>query len=177
MQAIKRATQFGSDCIFTGPGPSGPRMQKGKETPATKQAQHVHHDTVGHDANSFSLSGRIKSTSALGINRPTLLTDNQSLAKVAASSQLDHQLLRWDVRDVLACFFTISSCLLSQVFHIKRDLNGVAHNCAHQALRRSLDQPIYSCVTLAHTPDQCPVISAIKNINLQDFVIHAVLCT
>ena len=112
----------------------------------------------------------------LNLGRVTLLTDNQSLAKVATSRRFDHPLLRWDTRDTMASFFAVTSRSSIEVYHIKRDLNGVAHDCAHQALRRSLDQPIYSCVCSAHSLGSCPVISVLQCVNLQGIVIQAVLC-
>jgi hypothetical protein len=112
----------------------------------------------------------------LNINRPTFLTDNQILAKAAASWRLDHPLLHWNTRHTMASFFDISATLAPQVFHIKRDLNGVAHDCAHQVLRQSLSQPIFSCICPAHSSPTCPAISTLENFVCQDFVINAVWC-
>jgi ribonuclease HI len=117
-----------------------------------------------------------KLTKLLNINRPTFLTDNQILAKAAASRRLDHPLLHWNTRHTMASFFDISATLAPQVFHIKRDLNGVAHDCAHQVLRQSLSQPIFSCICPAHSSPTCPAISTLENFVCQDFVINAVWC-
>lgn len=126
------------------------------------------------EAKAFQLAATL--VQFLNIDRVTFLTDNQLLAKVAASRRLDHPLMHWDTRDAMACFFAATSRSSTQVFHIKRDLNRVAHDCAHQALRRSLKQPIYSCVCSTHSSGHCPVISVLQSVNLQGFVIHAVLC-
>jgi ribonuclease HI len=112
----------------------------------------------------------------LQIDKPTFLTDNQVLAKAAASRTIDHALLHWDARNILADFFNATRRSRAQVFHIRRDLNFVAHNCAHQVLRQDLSQPIYSCVCSAHANSPCPAISILQNLVCQDFVIHAVLC-
>jgi hypothetical protein len=102
--------------------------------------------------------------------------DNQVLAKVTVSWALDHALLHWDARHILADFFKTTNRSQAHVFHISRDINGVAHNCAHQVLRHDLSQPIYSCLCSAHASSPCPAISVLQNSVWQDFVIHAVLC-
>lgn len=113
----------------------------------------------------------------LNINEPTLLTDNQILAKAMASKRLDNPHLHWNARQTFAQILNSTSRTNAQVFHIKRDSNGVAHNCAHQVLRQSLGQPIYSCVCSAHSSPSCHVISILQHVSWQDYVIHAVLCT
>ena len=115
-------------------------------------------------------------TDLLKLDRPTFLTDNQTLARAAASRKIDHPLLHWDTRNIMARFIETTSKSRSLIFHVKRDLNGVAHNCAHQAIRQDLSQPIFSCICSAHTPLSCPVISTVQNSYVQDFVINAVLC-
>lgn len=112
----------------------------------------------------------------LKVDRPTFLTDNQTLAKAGASRTINFPLLHWDTRNTMARFFEATSRSPSQIFHIKRDLNGVAHDCAHQAIRRDLNQPIFSCICSAHSSPTCPAISTLKNFSSQDFVINAVLC-
>jgi hypothetical protein len=57
----------------------------------------------------------------------------------------------------------------------QKDTNGVAHNCAHQALRQFLTQPIF-CLSLAHSSIGCPTIAVLQNSTSQDYVIHDVLC-
>jgi ribonuclease HI len=113
----------------------------------------------------------------LNINSPTLLTDNQILAKAMASRKLDNPQLHWNVRETFAEILNSMLKTNSQVFHIKRDLNGVAHNCAHQVLRQSLDEPIFRCVCSAHSSPSYHAISILQNVSWQDYVIQAVLCT
>ena len=108
------------------------------------------------------------------INRPKLVTDNQLLAKVAAGRKLDHPLLHWNAREYLADYFEATSSSSPQVFHISRKFNEAAHNyCAAQALRQSLDQPSFRCSSSAHSRHECPVISIMQHVLLQDFVILA----
>lgn len=92
-----------------------------------------------------------KLTEILRIDRPTFLMDNQVLAKTAAGRRLDHPLLHWNARAYLADYLEATSGSSQQVFHIPRELNEVAHNCAAQVLRRSLNKPIYRCSSSAHS--------------------------
>ena len=112
----------------------------------------------------------------LNITSPIYFSDNQLLAKVAASRRLDHPLLRWDSRNALAEFLDATSQSSSQVYHIKRDYNEEAHKCANQARRHCLDQPIFTCTSSAHVADVCPVVSVLQSAILQGFVLHVVLC-
>jgi hypothetical protein len=86
------------------------------------------------EAQALSLAAKI--ANLLNIDRPTFLADNQVLAKVAASRRLDNPLLNWESRNTLATFFQDSTAI-QQVYHIRRNSNEVAHNCANQELRRS----------------------------------------
>ena len=99
----------------------------------------------------------------LHIQNPTFLTDNQVLAKV-----VDHQMLHWYSRDVVANSLQATSRSSVQNFHIKSDLNGIAHDCAKQVLRQRLDRPIFRCTNSAHSPDSCPVMLALQNPPLLD---------
>ena len=112
----------------------------------------------------------------LQVEAPIFITDNQVLAKTAAARKLDHPLLHWNARAYLADYFEATSSLLPQVFHVSRELNIVAHNCAAQVLRRSLNQHIYKCLNSAHSLDSCPIVSTIQNVDFQDFVITAAWC-
>ena len=76
---------------------------------------------------------------SLHIQRPTFLTDNQILAKVCAARRLDHPLLRWDSRNTIADFLRATKASF-QVFHIKRDLNGVAHCNSPSLVLQNLNQ-------------------------------------
>ena len=116
-------------------------------------------------------------TQVLGIQQPIFLTDNQMLAKIAASRRLDHPMIQWNTRDTFANFFQATSAESVKIFHIKREFNEVANNCAKQVLRRSLQRPIYRCSSTAQSQLQCPVISILQQHNLQDFVIQTAYCS
>jgi hypothetical protein len=94
---------------------------------------------------------------------PTLLTDNKLLAKAVASRRIDSKHMHWKTRHILAKILNSTSASQTQVFHIKRDLNGVAHNCAHQVFRTTLGPPIFSCSSSAHATPSCPAISLLQN--------------
>jgi hypothetical protein len=66
--------------------------------------------------------------------------------------------------------------LQPKIYHVKRNLNGVAHDCAKQAIRQSQSMSIYSCTNSSHALGRCPVALAIQNLMLQGTVLHAVNC-
>ena len=105
----------------------------------------------------------------LGIDRTRILS------RAVTSARLDNDFIHWDTMHMLAKLLHYSYSSYAQVFHIKRDLNVVAHNRAKQVLRNSLG-PTYSCVCSAHSTP-CPTISALQLSDWQEYVIHAVLCT
>lgn len=111
----------------------------------------------------------------LQIVQPTFLTDSLSLALVVANRSISEASTPWTIRKTLADFFSFSRDLHSQVFHISREINGIAHNVAHQVLR-SVSEPDISCFASAHRHLTCPIVSRLSNFNFQGFVIHAVRC-
>jgi hypothetical protein len=111
----------------------------------------------------------------LKVNQITFLTDNLQLARAAASSPSEEQ-VPWEIRDLIASFKIQSRELQNSIYHIKREINGVAHNCAHQAIRQTQSVPTYSCSNSAHPPGNCPVISSLQNTSLRDIVLYDVNC-
>ena len=111
----------------------------------------------------------------LCISQPTFLTDNLSLASWAASRKIKESTTPWTIRKILADFFCYSSDLQSQVFHISREINGIAHNVAHQVLT-SVVEPDICCFASAHRNMTCPVVSLLSTFQFQGFVIHFVRC-
>jgi hypothetical protein len=113
---------------------------------------------------------------AFKISRPTLLTDNKLLAKAVADRKLDSDHIHWNARDSLANILNSTNRLQARVFHIKRDINEIAHNCAHKVLRNSQGPPILRCSSSAHASPSCPILSIFKHSEWQEFVIHDVQC-
>jgi hypothetical protein len=107
----------------------------------------------------------------------TFLTDNLALAKAAAARSVTDKQVPWELREQIADYKKASEPLLPKIYHIKRNLNRVAHDCAKQALRRSESLPIFSCLNSAHRNiGVCPIASSLQNFHLQGFVLHDVLC-
>ena len=117
-----------------------------------------------------------KLAGSLQLHSVLFFTDNQTLAKAAASSFLHHQLIPWKIRSQVAQFQSSVDCLDAKVYHIGRDLNGIAHNCAHQAKRAFSSPPTSSCRNEAHSSASCPVLRAAAALNDHDYVINSVLC-
>uniref|UniRef100_A0A8R7UVC7 Reverse transcriptase zinc-binding domain-containing protein n=1 Tax=Triticum urartu TaxID=4572 RepID=A0A8R7UVC7_TRIUA len=78
-------------------------------------------------AEAFALLLAAKVAKCLNISQPTFLTDCLSLASFAASRKITETATPWTIRKVLADFFCYSSDLQPRVFHISREINGIAH--------------------------------------------------
>jgi hypothetical protein len=104
------------------------------------------------------------------------MTDNSILAKAAAAQTITDQQVPWEIRKQIAMFKMLVTDNNAQIYHVKRNLNGVAHNCAHQAIRQNQSMPIYNCINSTHRNSNCPIIDAVKQINSENLVIHAVNC-
>jgi hypothetical protein len=111
------------------------------------------------------------------IHMSTFLTDNFLLAKAATIQRPASDHLKWDIKGIMADFFQKSSEMELTIYHIFRDINGVSHNGAHQVLRQSLKQHVFTCVNQNHGHNSCPVVSILQNFLFQGYVIHSVLCT
>ena len=112
----------------------------------------------------------------LQLREVTFLTDNLTLVKAATSKSILEQQVPWEIRDHLASFLQNSAQLHAAIFHVKRDLNGVANNCAHQALEIGASEPIFRCNCSAHRNSLCPVYVALQSLNASGCVLHSVYC-
>ncbi|KAM3295727.1 hypothetical protein ACQJBY_038180 [Aegilops geniculata] len=111
----------------------------------------------------------------LNVQQPTFFTDCLPLASAAASKTISHPATPWNIRNELASFNGIYSILNAQVFHISRNLNGVAHNLAQQVYQAS-DQPLMICSTRSHDTNLCPVAAALAQFSGTGFQLHKVYC-
>jgi ribonuclease HI len=113
----------------------------------------------------------------LNIKQITFLTDCIVLAKAAAAPNISDKHVPWELRKQIADYKKESRNLEAKVYHIKRNLNGIAHDCAQQAIRQDPSTPIFSCNNSAHLRlGTCPTISSLQNFNPRDIVLHAVNC-
>ena len=107
----------------------------------------------------------------------TFLTDNLTLAKAAAATTILDKEVPWELRKQISDYHKASRNLGGEIFHIKRDLNGIAHDCAKQAIRQDMSLPIFNCSNSAHLRlGNCPVASAISSSTFSGIVLQAVNC-
>lgn len=104
------------------------------------------------EAAAFSLTA--VAAKQLNIQGAAFLTDNVTLAKAAATRSISSTQVRWDIRQHLAAFFYNTVQSDSSVYHVRRDLNGVVHDCAHQALSSS-SEPAFARINQAHRQSTC----------------------
>ena len=112
---------------------------------------------------------------SLSVQQPTFLTDCLSLASAVTSRKIIHSAAPWNIRKELASFVTSTAHLNSQVFHISRSLNGVAHDLAQQVYQ-SVRGPILDCSSHSHASDDCPVSAILGDFNFSGFQVHKVYC-
>ena len=95
----------------------------------------------------------------------TFLTDCLTLAKYAPLANILDPSIPWNIRKDLANFFKHSAALNPKVFHISREVNGVAHNLAHQVFRANRDTQI-CCFAGNHSSNSCNVLSLLSNFQI-----------
>ncbi|VAI80150.1 hypothetical protein VPH35_125532 [Triticum aestivum] len=126
-------------------------------------------------AEALALSFPAQVASKLNILQPTFLMDCLSLSLVAATGKIVESTTPWSIRKPLANFFKHANNLQPRVFHISREINGMAHNVAHQVLHSGAE-PQVCCFASTHRHSSCPVVSLLSNFQVQEFVIHVVHC-
>jgi hypothetical protein len=112
----------------------------------------------------------------MNIPSVTFLIDNLTLARAVASVKISDATVPWELRQQIAHYKKVSRDLEANIYHIKRDINGIAHDCSQQALRQNQSMPISSCTSSAHYQNNCPLVLALQNIHMQGIGIHAVHC-
>jgi hypothetical protein len=106
---------------------------------------------------------------------PTFLTDCLTLASSAATGKLQDPSIPWCIWKPLAIYFKHANSMQRQVFHISREVNGIALNLAHQVFSSS-NEPQICCFASAHRHISCPVVALLSNLQVQRFMIHAIHC-
>jgi hypothetical protein len=127
-------------------------------------------------AEAAALLFAVKVARLLKLQEVTFLKDNLSLAKAAATCSVSAHQVPWELREVLASFFQASAHLQASIYHVKRDLNGVAHDCAHQALETKVSEPIFRCNCSAHRSSLCPICADLHYADITGYVMHSVFC-
>uniref|UniRef100_A0ACD5TJS8 Uncharacterized protein n=1 Tax=Avena sativa TaxID=4498 RepID=A0ACD5TJS8_AVESA len=112
----------------------------------------------------------------LHAHKVTFLTDNLTLARALAASRTTVSEAPWEIREHIAQYQKASRDLQSTIYHVKRDLNGVAHDGAHQAIRQSQSRPTFSCSNSAHVHGNCPIVLVTQHFIFEGFVLHVVHC-
>jgi ribonuclease HI len=115
-------------------------------------------------------------TQSIGVADPSFLTDSRLLAMAMASNKIDSSHMHWSCRQEFAQALNIANTIQARVFHIKRQLNSVAHCCAHQALKPHSGSTPFGCTSSAHRSMPCPVLALLSNFNGRDCVISDVHC-
>ena len=96
------------------------------------------------------------------------LTHCLTLASSAAMGKLQDPSIPWCIRKPLAIYFKHANSMQPQVFHISREVNGIAHNLAHQVFSSS-NEPQICCFASAHRHISCPVVALLSNLQVQGF--------
>jgi hypothetical protein len=113
----------------------------------------------------------------LQLQQRTFLTDNVSLAAASATQSITARQVPWEIRDILSSFFPPSAPLQAAIYHVKRNLNEVAHDCAHQAIKANATEPTFRCNCSAHRNSRRPIFIALHSTNFTGYVLHSVYCT
>ncbi|KAI4990830.1 hypothetical protein ZWY2020_039201 [Hordeum vulgare] len=111
----------------------------------------------------------------LWITQPTFLVICLSLVLDAANRSITHVSTPGSTRNTLVDFFSSTHDRQPHVYHISREINGIAHNVTHQLLRSSLGLAI-TCFASAHRKLSCPIVSLVSSFTFQGYVLHVVRC-
>jgi hypothetical protein len=94
----------------------------------------IKHDVplpIHAEAHALALAGRL--AAALSLQEPTFFSDCANLVKAAAAQGAANPAMLWEIHRQAIEFQEDTRPLRPRIFHVKREINGVAHNCAQQA--------------------------------------------
>jgi hypothetical protein len=126
------------------------------------------------EAHALTLAGRL--AAGLHLREPTFFSDCANLVKAAAAQGASNPAMLWEIRRQAIEFQEDTKSLQPRIFHVRREINRVAHNCAHQAKRSMRSEPTRSCRNSAHSNSSCPVLAACLMLESQGVVIIYVQC-
>jgi hypothetical protein len=127
------------------------------------------------EAQALLLAGNIIASS-LNLRVSVLFTDCSNLAKAVAAPGASDQAMLWEIRRQTIEFQNTTATSALKVFYISREIDGIAHQCTHQANLLTRARPIRFCGNSAHRNLTCPVLVAINRLHLLDTVITYVRC-
>jgi hypothetical protein len=152
----------------------------------TYKEQHTHTDVlilaikhevpspIQAEAHALLLAGRL--AAALRLPEPSFFSDCANLVKAAAAQGAANPAMLWEIRRQAIEFQEETKALQPRIFHVKREINGLAHNCAQQARRSRHAEPNRSCRNTTHSSSRCPVLEACLILEAQGNVLLDVQC-
>lgn len=187
-----------TDTLFAGPKLYTDASWKQRARSANPQRKaglgvYCHFKEQGYDIDIFILASAMEVSSALQAEaaalelaahvasllkllEPTFLSDCLPLTHAAAAKSLTDGYVPWEIRKRVSDFKNLTAHLRPNIFHISREFNGVAHNCAQQAIRSIRSEPNLSCRNSAHRNSVCPTLTALANLSVSGIVTHVVYC-
>ena len=113
------------------------------------------HSPLCAEALALQLAARV--VAKLQIQQATFFTDNLSLAKMAASRNINDDSINWRCRTPISNFLQDTSSIQTSIYHIIRNINGIAHDCSHQVLNSRVES-VFSCTHSSQSNSLCPTL-------------------
>lgn len=180
---IIQGTTISSDLIIAGTKIFSDASWKKRNIPgrgdhlATGIGVHIHIPEDGNDrrimiqastdvahspliAEALALQFAAKVAMSLHIRQASFLTDNLSLAKMAASRNINDPSITWRSRTPISNFLQDTSTHMHAVYHISRNTNGITHNCARWVLNSRIE-PVLNCTQSTHGNSSCPFLQSL----------------
>ena len=131
------------------------------------------HSALQAEAQALEIAAQVGKS--LNIHNPVFLTDNLILVQAIQKNDHINHPGHWIIRSNLHQFFNHVQDSQANIFKIKREINGVAHNQAQLAAKSQISEECtYRCNR--HPSNQCPVIAAISNLNVHPSTFVSVNC-